>query len=210
MFRIGIVTHHARADQAHQLMETVGAVYLSMDDGTLGCSRNHMRVWERLSRYDTEWSVVLEDDAVPVEGFTDQLEQALASSPCSVASLYLGQGQPLQWQGRVGQAIHAAEQDNACWIVGKRLLHGVAVCIKTDLIPSMLTHIKTSTRPIDWAIRDWAVSADQAICFPVPSLVDHADGPTLITGRADTSRDMQRTAWRVGTRDRWTSKAVEL
>lgn len=181
-----------------------------MDNGTLGCSGNHYKTWTYLAQSPTQWGVCIEDDAKPVEGFTHQLEQALTVAPTPIVSLYLGQGQPLQWQARIRQAIHAAEQDDACWIVGKRLLYGVAVCIRTDLIPSMLAGIETSTRPIDLAIRDWAVEAGHDICFPTPSLVDHADGPTLITDRTDTSRDMQRTAWRTGTRDRWTSKTVNL
>ena len=207
---IGIVSHVSRREQAERLALKVNADYVSEDDGTLGCEGNHRRVWEWLAATADTWSVVLEDDALPVDGFTYQLEQALSVAPTPIASLYLGQGQPRQWQDRIYQAIHAAEQDNACWIVGKRLLFGVAVCIKTDLISSMLACIDTSTRPIDFAIKDWAVQAGHDICFPTPSIVDHADGPTLITDRTDTTRDMPRTAWRIGERERWTSKQVPL
>lgn len=181
-----------------------------MDNGTIGCEGSHRNAWSYLSTQDGEYGLVLEDDAVPVEGFRDQLAQALQVAPTPILSFYLGQGRPPQWQARINQAIHAAEQDNACWITGRRLLHGVAVCVRTDLIPSMLTHLKTSTRPIDFAIKDWAVQAGHDIGFTVPSLVNHADTESLITDRTDSARTEPRTAWRVGTRDRWTSKSVDL
>lgn len=209
MFCIGIVAHHARADAAHALQEQVHAAYLHMDDGTVGCEGSHRKAWTYLAGTQSDWCVVLEDDALPVEGFTQQVEQALTASPCNIVSLYLGQGRPPQWQARVSQAIHAAELDDACWIVGRRLLHGVAVAIRTHLIPSMLDHITSSTRPIDFAIKDWAVEAGHDIAFTQPSLVNHADGPTLIQ-RDDSARTETRTAWRVGTRHTWTPKSVAL
>lgn len=208
MFSTGIVAHAARETAAQALKAQVCADYMNVDDGTLGCSGNHRKVWEHLSHYGTAWSLVLEDDALPVAGFTDQLEQALSVAPTPIVSLYLGQGRPPQWQDRVGQAISAAERENACWIVGKRLLHGVAMCILTELVPSMLEGI--SERPIDWAVRDWAVQHGHDIGFTAPSLCDHADGPTLLTRTDSKVRDEQRTAWRTGTRDRWTGRSVTL
>jgi GR25 family glycosyltransferase involved in LPS biosynthesis len=181
-----------------------------MDNGTVGCEGSHRKAWTYLAGTQSDWAVVLEDDAQPVEGFREQLEQALTSSPCNVVSLYLGQGRPPHWQARVQQAIHQAELDDACWIVGRRLLHGVAVAIRTDLVPSMLQHITPSTRPIDFAIKDWAVEAGHDIAFTMPSLCNHADTDTLIPDRTDSARTEARKAWRVGTRDRWTSKSVDL
>lgn len=211
MFRIAVVAHQARADQAHQLMDDVGAAYLSMSNGNWTCEQNHARCWQyHADRTAEHWAVVLEDDAQPVDGFRDQLEQALSVAPTPIVSLYLGQGRPPQWQSRVQQAIHQADLADASFITGKRLLHGVAICIRTNLIPSMLTHLHTSQRPIDWAIRDWAVTHGHDIAFTIPSLVDHADGPTLIEARTDSARTEQRTAWRVGTRERWTPKTVNL
>jgi hypothetical protein len=45
-------------------METVGAAYISIDNGTLGCEGNHRKVWQWLNDHaTTKWVVVLEDDA---------------------------------------------------------------------------------------------------------------------------------------------------
>jgi hypothetical protein len=44
-----------------------------------------------------------------------------------------------------------------------------------------------------------------------PSLVDHADVPSAIAFPTDGEvRERGRVAWKVGTRDRWTRRSVEL
>lgn len=208
---IGVVAHHARADQAHALMETVGAQYLSMDNGALGVNGNHRKVWSYLAKQDTDFSIVLEDDAEPVEGFRDQLEQALTAAPTPIVSLYLGN--PKHWdlfqerKQRILAAGTQADTEDACWLTTQELLHGVAICIRAPLIRAMLEGIPD--KAIDYAIREWAKQEGHHIGFVWPSLVDHRDGPTLLP-KNPNMRDRPRRAWRVGTRDAWTSNAVGL
>ena len=74
-YAIGIVAHVERAQRAHDLMDSVGAAYASLDNGILGCNGNHRKVWRHLAeRFSAHvgYLVVLEDDAVPVEGFAEQ------------------------------------------------------------------------------------------------------------------------------------------
>lgn len=207
--RIGIVAHNSRATEAHTLMKTVGAAVLSMDNGSRGCSGNHIHVWETLSTMPTQWSVVLEDDAVPVDGFRDQLEQALAAAEAPIASLYLGTGHPTTKQPRIAKAITTAQQNDTCWITTPRVLHAVALAIHTELIPDMLTHIKTSHWEIDRAISHWAETRHHPVAYTAPSLVDHHDGPTTTTHRRRTVHQ-PRHAWWTGTRTHWNTTSTPL
>lgn len=219
---IGIVGHNKRGDQAAELMHTVGAAYRSVDNGTRGCDHNHRRVWDRLSRYDTTWSICLEDDAVPANGFTDQLEQALTHSPCDVVSLYLGTSRPVWYQTRgdraarklqplIAEAIEKADAEGASFITAPKLFHGVAVAIRTPLVPSMLDYVSASKKPIDYAISDWCETEGHTIAYSCPSICDHRDEPSVITRHPDGQpRNKPRVAHRYGARDTWNSKAVTL
>jgi GR25 family glycosyltransferase involved in LPS biosynthesis len=208
--RTAVVADQRRADAAHALQDKLSAQFLHMDNGFWGCKRSHIRCWEYLADQDSEWSLVVEDDAQPVESFTTQLADALTKAPASVVSLYLGTGFPPQWQDRIHQAITAAEREQAHWISADNHLHGVAVAIKTELVRDMLTTVRCSTQPIDYAIRDWAKATQHKISFSHPSLVDHADTPSLTAHPDGGERTIPRKAWRVGTREAWTSRQVTL
>ncbi|AVP42390.1 glycosyltransferase [Mycobacterium phage Piper2020] len=194
---IGIVAHTKRAEQAHRLMETVGAAYMSIDNGTLGCEANHRKVWQHLTRHNTGWLVVLEDDAIPCNNFRDQLDAALEVAPCPVVSLYLGRERPREYQQRIAKAADTT----ASWLTCRRLLHAVGIAIHAALVPNMLNNLPNG-KPIDEAISAWARHQGHTIAYTWPSLIDHADEPSL-TGRRGPATG--RVAWRHGGRDQWTS-----
>lgn len=204
---IGIVGHVDRLAMVQELAGQTGAECVSIDDGTLGCERNHLKVWQHLADHNTdEWSIVLEDDAIPCTNFRDQLEQALAAAPAPIVSLYLGTGHPVHWQPRIAQAIESA--GNANWLTHHKLLHAVGVATRTDLLPLSLN---TNGVPIDSAISNWAVQQGHQVAYTLPSLVDHTDITSVITKRHNNrARTNPRKAWRHGTRDQWTQEAVPL
>lgn len=211
--QIAIVAHVDRLAMAEHLANQTRAAYLTVDDGTLGATRNHLRAWTwHHNNTHTPWAVVLEDDAQPIPNFTAQLEQALTEAPAPIVCAYLGN--PQHWNHAYPDRAKAlrtagqtANQTGACWLTTNDLLHGVAVAIHTDLLHDMLTRIHPATA-IDYAIRNWARNTQRTIAFTWPSLVDHHDGPTLIHGRPGTRR--QRKAWRTGTHTHWTNKAVTI
>lgn len=194
-------------------MEDVSASMLFMDNGTYGCGPAHAKVWQYLAGKTDEWSVVLEDDAEPVDDFHHQLEQALTAAPSDVVGLYLGDpshwGTYAQRQQRLRTAGAEADEADACWITTTEILHGVGIAIKTPLVPAMLEYLATSKRPYDYAIRNWARKAGHTISLAWPSILDHADGETLVNHPDGLQRGVRR-AWRVGTRTQWTSTAVTL
>lgn len=210
---IGIVAHTARAEQAHHLMETVGAAYMSIDDGTLGCEPNHRKVWLwHLEHCTTEWAISLEDDAQPVPNFREQAAAALTQTDSHIVSFYLGKHRLPVWEKRKQRAMTAAEHDDAHWLTGTTLLHAVGVAIRTDLLSDLLTYSTQfpTTFPNDEAITHWANNEGHAVTYTWPSLVDHADQPTLFVHPDKLPRHPGRKAYKTGQRPTWNNKTVTL
>lgn len=209
-YSIGIVAHHTRQTMAEQLAETTGAAIISVDPGTQGATTNHLHVWRQLAQSDSYWSIVLEDDAQPVNDFLPQLEPALNAAPAVIVSFYLGRKRPPQHQRHIAHALEKADANHAHWILADQLFHAVAVAIHTHWIPHMLTNTRTYL-PIDENIGRWARHhLYSPIAYTVPSLCDHADGPTLIHHPDQHPRPPGRKAWRTGTHTTWNNTTVEL
>ena len=119
MLNIGIVAHTSRSTQAKALARTVHADFVSIDNGMFGCDDNHDHVMHHLAGLPSTWSVVLEDDAIPVDGLRAQLDAALPLSPAPIVSLYLGQLRPPQHQADIRAAVEAAEGAGQLAVAGK-------------------------------------------------------------------------------------------
>lgn len=207
------MAHTARWDDAIRLADCTGAIIFP-DDGTLGCDGNHRNAWAALATMRTSyprppWSVVLEDDAQPVDGFLDQLDAVLAAAPTPIVSLYLGHSRPPTWQPWIRQQTIRATQADSCFIHCKRMLHAVGIAMHTRMIPDMLTAVADlDGLPMDEAITEYARGAGYAISYCWPSIIDHADGPTLVAHRDGRPRDEPRRAWRTGVRSAWHTKLL--
>lgn len=186
----------------------MSADYVSTDDGTLGCDENHDAVLTHLAGLPSTWSVVLEDDALPVQGFREQLTQALTLAPTPIVSLYLGRQRPPWAQAGIQTAIEAAEVERADWIISSHLLHAVGYAIRTDLIPALL-HYPTPL-PIDQHVSRWAQSQGHLIGYCWPSLVDHCDQPTLFDHPDGQAREPGRIAWNTSPHESWSTRSVTV
>lgn len=204
MLSIGIVNHISRSDPP----AADYADFISTDDGTLGCTANHLHVLRYLAKYPTSYTVVLEDDAIPADDFTDQLHKLLPMAPSPIVSLYMGKKRPPHWELRKAAALSEAHAVGASWIISTHLLHAVGYAIRTDLIPSLLQH--SSRKPIDEHITDWAKRYGHLTSYTYPSVVDHQDGETTFTHQDRQPRQPGRKAWAFGTRTTWTTEAVIL
>lgn len=214
MHALGVVGHSARLDMVDHMLEMVRADVVSVDDGTFGCEGNHRRVWGRLAAEHprSSWSVVLEDDAQPVDNFDAQIEAALRTAPTPIVSLYLGRVRPVKCQTDIAAAV--ARDYDAHWFVSNRLMHAVGVAIRTPLVDDMLSWTSRPPvigRPIDEAVSRWATARRLQIAYTWPSLVEHADTPTVIARHQDGApRPPGRRAWRAGGRSKWRSRVAGL
>jgi hypothetical protein len=208
--KIAVVAHQDRAAMAEQLMDEVGASFISWDDGTAGAEANHRAAWRWHEENTSGWAVTLEDDAIPVDGFLTQLSAALSVAPTSVVSLYLGKERPPHWQDKIEAALTEATAINANWVISTHLLHAVGVAIRTPEIPSMLGWITQVGLPIDEAISHWARKNHKAVCYTTPSLVNHKDEGTLVRHRDSMPREPGRVAWRTGARAQWDNTKVVM
>lgn len=209
MFLIGVVAHTSRAEAAHELFDTVEADFLSMDDGQLGCDGNHDRVHRWLASQPSVWSVVLEDDAVPVADFRVQLKACLEHSPEPLVSLYLGQSRPPQFQAAIGRAVDVAQREGADWVCADRLYHGVGYAVRTSLLAGLVGW--TMGLPVDERISEFVSASGLSVAYAYPSLVDHADWPTVIPVHNDgQARPAGRRAWSAALHTGWSSKSVRV
>jgi len=211
---MAIVTHPERFAYAVDIGDKFGAEAIVVDDGEYGCEYNHLRAWEWLASGSCPWSVVIEDDAVPIPRFRFQMHSALQRAPTPIVSFYLGRNRPPHWQSSIARTV--GRGDDACYLrTGHHLLHGVGYAIRTDLIPDMLKFVvdEVSELPIDEAISKWAEFQGHLVSHTWPSLLDHRDGKPIIGDRQDgQDREEARTAWQVNWRDKWepTVKDVPL
>ncbi len=202
--QIGVVAHTSRLAQAEALADTVNAALVSVDDGTRGCEGNHRNVWQWMLHRDTDWMVVLEDDAQPIAGFTTQLGQALTHAPTGIVSLYLGRLRPPWAQQAIQTGI--AELGDAHWLLSNHLLHAVGYAIHHTLLESLIHH-PDSRAPIDQHISLWA---PQQVAYCYPSLLGHSDGPTVVNHPDGEPRPPGRVAWKTAAHHNWSNRSVTL
>lgn len=210
MISTAVVAHDSRLVAATELAKTVGGV-LSVDDGTAGVNGNHVRAWQLTTATSTPWAAVLEDDAQPVDGFLQHAEAALAAAPASIVSFYLGRTRPAHLQHLIRHALHVADQEDAHWITADSVLHGVAVCMRSSLRDDWLdfAHADHATHyPVDELMGAWCRYRRHTAAYCIPSLVEHADGPSLV--KYEGYHTQPRKAWRIGARDTWNSRTVPL
>jgi GR25 family glycosyltransferase involved in LPS biosynthesis len=210
--RIGIVGHTSRQDQIDGMATYLKPDVLSVDDGSLGCDCNHRFVWMQLESIaaEHEWCLVLEDDAVLVPNFLEELKYCVDHSPEPIVSLYLGQLFPPQWQPRIRSAISQARALGRNWICTATVIHAVAVMIKgKELIAEMLKESDPKL-PIDQSMTYWIHFANRYVAYSIPSLVNHRDGPSIAHHPDGINRQRGRVAWHFGVPARWDTGVVTM
>lgn len=188
-----IVAHVDRSRQAFDLDDALGGAYIALDDGTLGEWGNHAAALSWGSQQACTHVLCIEDDAVPVPNLLEEAKKAVEYISNSCISLYVGTGRPRQ--PRVLQAIAAADAADSTWLQADSLLWGVAFIMPRWHIPHMLEWARLSVLPTDQRIGAWYRSLGMKVAYTWPSLVDHADTPSVIPGRP---RPEKRVAHRVG------------
>lgn len=186
-----VVGHHSRLGHAQRLAAMLNA-HVLIDDGDHGANWNHRRALEWAARQSCR-VVVLEDDALPVHGFTDKVTEWLAQFPDSLISFYLGTGRPPQYQKEIAGMLVEADRVCGDHIVLSKLIHGVCYSPPKGKLAHMLS-AWNKTLAADYAVGE---AYGGRVIYPCYSLVDHADLPTVERHPDNEPRTERRRAWRL-------------
>lgn len=153
-----------------------------------------------------DWTVVVQDDALPVHDFRKHVRAALAVAPKTAVSFYFGQGRPLA--GLTRYIANRANQIDADWIEWDQLAWGVAVAMPTESVEEFLAWGQGSTLRYDRRIGEFWREKRKPIVYTWPSLVDHDDELPTLAHR--TAAPMSRTAYRTGEGRDWTGRVLRV
>lgn len=177
---LGIVAHENRGEQVAQLSADLNPDIVMMDyaEGGVGATVNHLQVMRWMDRHGAhgtnDWAVMLEDDAICVDRFRDEVDACLDCAPTDIVSLYLGTGYPVQYQRQFAEAVAGGTR----WIQHGWMRHAVAYAVKVDLLPGLIERMTELSRQRwapDDAISAFALRRSEAVSYCNPSLVDHND-----------------------------------
>ncbi len=190
---VAVMAHPRRKEQVGRLLEKIGDVRVVWDE------RNNR--WDTGRRamlaYDPGCThhLVIQDDAVAcrdlIPGVLRVLEQVPPDSP---VSLYLG------LHKRIPEATNKAEDVDAAFISWEKLDHGLGIVVPTEYINPMLSHADSQThiQNYDARLSTYFEQEGKSTWYTRPSLIDHAQGPSLVEGRDDMRKGKRAARWFVG------------
>lgn len=200
-----VVGHPARREAAERLADLLGG-HLVVDETSQGVWPTHARAFEWAAAQPVSHALVVQDDAVPVAGLLEHVAAAVDAYPDGPIGLYVGRSRPRARQ--VAQAVARADEIGASWLEADTLLWGVATVIPIGDLPGLLEWgRRCRRRAYDQRVGLWYRNQRRPVRYTWPSLVDHADWPSLIAHRA---RTVPRVAWRVGAPVSWTGPVVRI
>jgi len=186
-----IVGHHSRRAQAEQLAQQLNA-YLLIDEDQHGANWNHRRAIEWASEQQCR-VVILEDDAMLVDGFIEKVSAWLIRFPNELLSFYLGTGRPPQYQLEIATKFIDADRHQTDYITINRLVHGVCYSVPLHKLQQVISRWNKWS-PADYAVGD---ACGGSVIYPCYSLVDHLDSNTVERHPDNTPRTERRRAWRL-------------
>jgi hypothetical protein len=202
---IGVMGHESRREAIETLTIELDAIpAVTAAEPSRAMERyNGDAAWRYAAAGD--WTIVLQDDAVPIEGFRKHAAAALENAPRTAVSFYVGTGKP--YPQAVQFAVDKAERIGASWLEAEPLLWGVAVAMPTEEVEPFLAWADGLDIPYDRRIGAYFRQVKrQPVRYTWPSLVDHADGPSLVHGR----KQVQRVAHEVGVGTDWAGPIVKI
>lgn len=190
--KFAIVAHVSRFDMAVALGETLPDYQIFLDDVSMGANANHLRALRWASTQDCR-VVIMEDDALPVHGFTEKVADWLDRFPDDLLSFYLGTGRPPQYQKEIAGMLVEADRTSGDHLVLSRLIHGVCYSPPAHALKKIVSKWN-QTLAADYAVGD---AYGRRVIYPCYSLVDHADLLTVERQPDNEPRTERRRAWRL-------------
>ncbi|MFT2931959.1 hypothetical protein [Enterobacter sp. HA-027-I-ECC] len=189
---IAIVAHHSRRTMAEELASKLEADIVFMDEHSVGANSNHLRAL-RWAAEQSDRVIIIEEDALPVDGFRYKAQDWLARFPDDMLSFYLGTGRPPQYQKEIAGMLVESDRVNADYLVLSKLIHGVCYSPPQGRLARMLK-AWNKTLAADYAVGE---AFGGRVIYPCYSLVDHADLPTVERHPDNEPRTERRRAWRL-------------
>lgn len=125
-------------------------------------------------------AVVVQDDAIAPQGFREALSAALRVVGDNPVGLYVGTVRPAG--SYMAAMVGHAKATKASWVVGDGPLWGVGIALPTHMVAPMLEwcdrkpHIAAYDRRMGAYFKEMGLPC----WYPMPSLVDHRDEPSLV------------------------------
>ena len=186
-----VVGHHSRRHQAEQLAWSLRA-HLLIDEGQHGANWNHRRAIEWASEQSCR-VVIVEDDALLVNDFTEKVTAWLERFPDDLCSFYLGTGRPPQYQLEIATKLIDADRRQTDYITINRLVHGVCYSVPLHKLQQVISRWNHRS-PADYAVGD---ACGGSVIYPCYSLVDHLDSGAVERHPDNSPRIERRKAWRL-------------
>ncbi|HCD6045201.1 TPA: hypothetical protein NDT41_004658 [Enterobacter hormaechei] len=189
---IAIVAHHSRRTMAEELASKLEADIVFMDEHSAGANSNHLRAL-RWAAEQSDRVIIIEEDALPVDGFRYKAQDWLARFPDDMLSFYLGTGRPPQYQKEIAGMLVESDRVNADYLVLSKLIHGVCYSPPQGRLARMLK-AWNKTLAADYAVGE---AFGGRVIYPCYSLVDHAAMPAVERHPDNEPRTERRRAWRL-------------
>jgi hypothetical protein len=168
-----VMAHPKREARAVALAEQLGAGIV-WDRGR-GLWDTARRAW---LEQDGEWHTVIQDDAIPSEGFAENIDRILVHAYPHPVSWYYGTLRPKA--DFTEPTAAQADREGASWIEAPGPWWAVAVSVHSSLVEEMVDQCDKSRLKADDARYTAHFRRLGLTClYTWPSLIDHADLPSI-------------------------------
>jgi hypothetical protein len=169
-----IMAHVKRAKYVPKLIDTLGCP-VSWDKGDLGLVNAHIQAWEMMPT-DKPYGCVIQDDVILTSDFMRKAEyhvqQGLDLYGPDIAYHFYMRNKPT-----LRHLVNHPENH----VLLDGLYSGNSICLPTHHIAPMIEHFKEckDVKGGDRRIHSYLRSQQMKVYFPLPSLVDHRNLPSL-------------------------------
>lgn len=173
------MAHPSREEFFPYLRQMLGNdIPFAIDHDSKGVWPNCRNAW-LLHDPTAEWHVVIQDDAIVCEQFQRRAEEVIERSGGTHAiNFYFGR--------RGNQTEQAARELERGFAMRVAPTWGVAICMPTAWIPEMIEYCDQLSHPADdYRIGRFLKHKGIMTYFPMPSLVDHRAGKSLVGDPGD-------------------------
>lgn len=178
---VGIMAHPKRKPFVDDLLSQLGpaAVYWDTDNNRWHTGLKALR--GEAGHAETTHSLILQDDAILCKDFVEGVLRVIQMVPEGIpVNLYTG-----VYRKFIHEMNTAYMQKPFNWLVTPGILWGVGIVLPTfDLLDIISYCEDRPEQNYDMRISRYYENVKQCgVWSPIPSLVDHRDGPSLVAGR---------------------------